>query len=62
MFNAPYCWCCGKKEHFNGYGCNNPDCKEYYKLKELKRGAKNTEQQAQADPSDSLTGCYTDTN
>jgi hypothetical protein len=40
MYEAPYCWCCGKKEHFNGYGCNNPECKEYYKLKELKLGAK----------------------
>lgn len=27
MFEAPYCWCCGRKEHFNGYGCNNPECK-----------------------------------
>ena len=33
MFNAPHCQCCGKKEHKNGEGCNNPDCKEYYKLK-----------------------------
>ena len=34
MFNAPHCKCCGKKEAKNGQGCNNPDCKEYYKLKE----------------------------
>ena len=34
MFNAPHCQCCGKKEAKNGQGCNNPDCKEYYKLKE----------------------------
>jgi len=40
MFNAQNCWCCGKKEAKNGQGCNNPDCKEYYKLK----GVKNTEQ------------------
>lgn len=45
MFNAPHCWYCGRKESKNGQGCNNPDCKEYYKLK----GAKNTEQQVQAD-------------
>ena len=41
MFNAPHCQYCGKKEHKNGYGCNNPDCKEYYKLKCVK----NTEQE-----------------
>lgn len=43
MFNAPHCQCCGKKEAKNGQGCNNPDCKEYYKLKEsfVKR-SKNT--------------------
>jgi len=40
MFNAPHCRCCGEKEHKNGYGCNNPKCKEYYKLK----WSKNTEQ------------------
>ena len=40
MFNAPHCRCCGEKEHKNGYGCNNPKCKEYYKLK----GDKPTEQ------------------
>ena len=34
MFDAPYCFACGEKEHKNGYGCNNPKCKEYYKLKE----------------------------
>jgi hypothetical protein len=37
MFNAPYCKSCGEKEHFNGYGCNNPKCKEYYKLKGVKK-------------------------
>lgn len=31
MFEAPYCWCCGKKEHFNGYGCNNPESEEAYR-------------------------------
>ena len=41
MFNAPHCKCCGKKEDKHGRGCNNPKCKEYYKLK----GVKNTEQQ-----------------
>ncbi len=45
MFDAPYCWCCGKKEAKNGEGCNNPQCKEYYKLK----GAKNTEQRVRPD-------------
>jgi len=40
MFNAPRCYSCGKKEHKNGYGGNNPKCKEYYKLKSVK----NTEQ------------------
>ena len=40
MFKASNCWYCGRKESKNGEGCNNPDCKEYYKLK----GAKNTEQ------------------
>jgi hypothetical protein len=50
MFNAPNCGCCGKKEAKNGEGCNNPDCKEYYKLKEsFVKSAKNTEQQVQAD-------------
>ena len=44
MYEAQYFWCCGKKEHFNGRGCNNPACKEYYKFKYLKLGAKNTEQ------------------
>lgn len=34
MFDAPNCGCCGKKEAKNGQGCNNPDCKEYYKRKE----------------------------
>ena len=46
MFNAPHCCYCGKKEHKNGYGCNNPKCKEYYKLKELLKDAQNIEQQA----------------
>lgn len=49
MFDAPYCWCCGEKEHKNGYGCNNQKCKEYYKLKESLKGAKNTEQANQPD-------------
>ena len=40
MFNAPHCQCCGKKEAKNGEGCNNPQCKEYYKLKD----AQNIEQ------------------
>lgn len=34
MFEAPYCWCCGKKEDKHDKGC-----KEYYKLK----GAKSTD-------------------
>jgi len=51
MFDAPHCWCCGEKEHKNGYGCNNQKCKEYYKLK----GAKNTEQLLQPD----YAGCIT---
>ena len=41
MFNAPHCKSCCKKEDKHGNGCNNPKCKEYYKLK----GVKNTEQQ-----------------
>ena len=45
MFDAPYCWCCGEKEHKNGYGCNNPKCKEYYKLKDTQ----NIEQLLQPD-------------
>jgi hypothetical protein len=36
MFDAPHCQCCGKKEDKNGKGYNNPDCKEYYKLKCVK--------------------------
>ena len=36
MFDAPYCSSCGEKEHYNGYGCNNPKCKKYYKIKDAK--------------------------
>lgn len=35
MFDAPYCTSCGEKEHSNGYGCNNPKCTKYYKIKAI---------------------------
>jgi hypothetical protein len=37
MFNATHCKSCGKKEAKNGEGCNNSKCKEYYKLKGVKK-------------------------
>jgi len=45
------CPCCGHDEKHRIMGCKCPDCNGTGIIE----GAKNTEQQVQADPSDSLT-------